>query len=136
PVPVRQERRGTANQKRVRPLSHHGGEGAIEFLRTSCFHVLKADAQRAGGSFQLSLLSCKTWVCPVPEDGYSGGVRDSLLQDLQLLAEDLRTWREGRARYVPAWPPQAGDKSHLNRITGEDHDNGNAARRILCRQRS
>src|SRR3989442_1676120 len=100
----------------VRPLSRHGGEGAIELLRTSCLHVLKVDAQRAGGSFHLSLSSCKTWVCRVPEDGYSGGVRDSLLQDLQLLAEDLRTGREGRTRDVPAWPPQAGDKPHLNRL--------------------
>ena len=70
-VAVREERRGTAEQKRLGPLARHGGEGAIELLRTSCLHVLQADAQRSGGSLHLFHLNCKTCVCLVRQDGHS-----------------------------------------------------------------
>src|SRR5947207_14888748 len=98
---VRQECRGTANQKRLRPLAGHCGEGALELLRTSCLHVLKANVQRSGGSFHVSHLKSKRWVCRVREDCHSGSVWDGLLQNVQVLAENLRTGREGRTGDVP-----------------------------------
>ena len=75
------------SQKRLGPLSRHCGEGAIEVLRTACLHMLKADAQRSGGSFQVSHLKCTTLICRFRKDGHSGGAGDGLLQNLQPLAE-------------------------------------------------
>jgi hypothetical protein len=61
-------------------------------------------------------------------------MRDGLLQELELLADDLRAGCEGCTRDVCEWPTQAGDEAQTDRIDCEDHDDGNAVCRILCCQ--
>ena len=72
---MHQKRRVTGNQKHLRPLSRHCGEGAIELFRTSCLHLLQSDAQRSGSGFHLFHLRGVSAICRVSKDGHAGGLR-------------------------------------------------------------
>jgi hypothetical protein len=70
----------------------------------------------------------------IPEDRHPGDLREGLLEQLQVLADNLRAGDEGQSCDIRPRPREAGDEATLDGIEDCHRDDGDRPGRILGRQ--
>lgn len=102
--------------------------GLREFLRSARFHDLKLNLQRSGCSLEQFEFLRVLRHCRIAEHCHPFEAGHRLLQQLQLLAAQLRS-HEGHPGDFPRGPSQTGDEPARDRIAVVRHHDRNR----LCR---
>lgn len=71
------------------------------------------------------------WIARIPEDSDPGDLRDDLLEQLQLFAEDFVADAVAQPRDVPARLREACDSPAADGIANSRHNDGNRSRGVL-----
>ena len=114
---------------------NQGSEDHVEVAFGAGMQDMGSQPERAGRRVHVSRLCLRNGrIGRIDQHGHGGRRRDHFMQQLQLLRPNLHA-QHGYARKVAAWPVEAGDKFHLDRIDACQKDDRNRSGRRLCGQR-
>ena len=131
--PVDVEHAVAEREQSAHALSGHGGEGTLQLHRCPRLHDLELHSQRPGGQLRVPHQFRVQRIPGIRKNGYSDGLGDGFLQELQVLADQLGS-EAGQPRDVAIRPGEAGDEAAPDRIVDVHHDDGDRRRRVLGRQ--
>jgi hypothetical protein len=125
--------RVSADEERPDALSHHGGEGAIQFAVGPGFHNLKLHPERWRRTLDLPDLQIDARTVRVYQDGDHNRFGHGFVQELESLGIGLNA-HAADTGYIAAWAIHAGDEAVRNRVgAGLEHDRDRRGCR-LCRE--
>ena len=128
-----EEHGGSQHSQSIRARPGHVREGPVEIGGTSRLNELRPHPQRPRRDFcrlqhvLFRAFGDATWL---PEDSDPTDPRNGLLEQLQTLADELRS-EDGQPRDIAARPRKAGDEPVRNRIGDSSEDNGDGPGRLL-----
>src|SRR5262249_7714596 len=122
PRAVDTEDRVRHHEKSFRALLDHRGEGAVELAWCAHLQKLKRHSQRSSGGLYTVYRERVARGGRVRQDREALPLGDDLLEELQLLAEQVRADAERHPCNVPARVREARDESVGHRIASAPYD--------------